>query len=107
MMNEQGNINSMYADYTNVTFNLYNFSLYFGSIEENGAQVFGKVKMSPEAMKQFADLLQKNIKIYEETYGKINEFTEEVEKKEKAMVAALKQAKEEKEAEKMEEVSAQ
>ncbi|QUH22058.1 DUF3467 domain-containing protein [Alkaliphilus sp. B6464] len=73
---------SVYSDFVNIGFNLYNFTLYFGSIEENSNQLMGKVKMSPETAKALRDALDKNIKTYEDTYGYINTFTEDVKIKE-------------------------
>lgn len=79
-------VSSVYADYTNTNFNLHNFTLYFGGIEEGQKHIFGKIKMSPESIKELFSLLKSNIKLYEEIYGKINEYTPEVAKREREFI---------------------
>lgn len=82
-------LNSVYTDFTDIGFNLYNFTLYFGVVEDGQSQLLGKVKMSPETAKQFASILNKNLESYEAVYGKINEFTPEVAEKEKRMIEEI------------------
>jgi hypothetical protein len=101
-MNENNNqvTNSVYSDFTDVGFNLYNFTLYFGTLEDGKSQLLGKVKMSPETAKQFVNMLTKNLESYEKVYGKINEFTPEVAERERKMIEELNKLKEQKEAKK-------
>lgn len=75
-------VGSVYTDGSDIVFNLYNFSLIFASIEGESAQVLGKIKMSPETAKEFANKLMKSIEAYEEIYGEIKVRTPEIEKKE-------------------------
>lgn len=86
---------SVYADYSNINFNIYNFSLLFGSIEEGRVVTMGKIKMSPEAAKALVDLLQTNIEAYETTYGPINVFDEKAREREQILAETLKAKKEE------------
>ena len=76
---------SVYTDFANIGFNIYNFTLYFGSVEENTNQLIGKIKMSPETAKSLRDMLDKNVQTYEETYGTINVFDEAAKEKEKEL----------------------
>ena len=87
--NTNNTVNSVYTDFTDVGFNLYNFTLYFGIVEDGKTQLLGKIKMSPETAKQFATVLNTNIESYEQVYGKINEFTPEVAKKEQEMIEKI------------------
>jgi hypothetical protein len=101
-MSENNNqvANSVYSDFTDVGFNLYNFTLYFGIMEDGKSQLLGKVKMSPETAKQFLNMLKTNLESYEKVYGKINEFTPEVAEKERKMIEEIKKFSEQKEAKK-------
>lgn len=90
---------SAYADYSNIKFNIYNFSLIFGSIEDGKIIPMGKIKMSPESAKELLKLLESNVETYEEIYGEINEFDEHAKQKEKEAAEKLKKKKEELEAE--------
>lgn len=85
--------NSVYSDFTDIGFNLYNFTFYFGVVEEGQSQLLGKIKMSPETAKQFANILNTNIESYEKVYGTINEFTPEVAEKEKQMIEEINKFK--------------
>jgi len=97
-MDENNNqiMNSVYSDFTDVGFNLYNFTLYFGAMEDGKSQLLGKVKMSPETAKQFAKILNKNLESYEEIYGKINEFTSKAAEKERKMIEEINKFEEQK-----------
>lgn len=101
-MSENNNqvTNSVYSDFTDVGFNLYNFTLYFGTLEDGKSQLLGKVKMSPETAKQFLNMLKTNLESYEKVYGKINEFTPEVAEKERKMIEEIKKFSEQKEVKK-------
>jgi len=90
MESKENVLNSVYADFSNISFNLHNFTLYFGGVEENVPQIFGKVKMSPESLKQFAKILNNNIESYEEIYGEIKTYTPEIAKKEKEFIEKQK-----------------
>lgn len=87
-------INSVYSDYLNTTFNLYNFTLHFGMVEEREVKNFGRIKISPESAKQLAQLLQTNIESYEKIYGKINEYTPEIAEKEKEFIEKVQKKEE-------------
>lgn len=100
-------MNSVYSDFTDIGFNLYNFTLYFGTIEDGKTHLLGKVKMSPETAKQFASILNKNLESYEKVYGKINEFTPEVAERERKMIEEIKKYKEQKEKAPAEKVKAE
>lgn len=101
-MSENNNqvTNSVYSDFTDVGFNLYNFTLYFGTLEDGKSQLLGKVKMSPETAKQFLNMLKTNLESYEKVYGKINEFTPEAAEKERKMIEEIKKFSEQKETKK-------
>jgi len=95
--NTNNTVNSVYTDFTDIGFNLYNFTLYFGIVEDGKTHLLGKVKMSPETAKQFASILNKNLESYEKVYGKINEFTPETAERERKMIEEIKKYKEQKE----------
>lgn len=97
-MSENNNqvVNSVYSDVVDVGFNLYNFTLYFATLEDGKTQLLGKVKMSPETTKQLAQILNKNLESYEKVYGKINEFTPEVAEREKKMIEEIEKYKKQK-----------
>lgn len=101
-MSENNNqvTNSVYSDFTDIGFNLYNFTLYFGTLEDGKSQLLGKIKMSPETAKQFLNMLKTNLESYEKVYGKINEFTPEVAEKERKMIEEIKKFSEQKEVKK-------
>jgi len=101
-MSENNNqvTNSVYSDFTDIGFNLYNFTLYFGTLEDGKSQLLGKIKMSPETAKQFLNMLKTNLESYEKVYGKINEFTPEVAEKERKMIEEIKKFSEQKETKK-------
>lgn len=80
-------INSLYTDGMGAIFNIYNFTFLVNLYEEGQLINLGKIKMSPETAKAFHKILGDNIKMYEETYGSINVYTEEVKEKEKELQA--------------------
>src|SRR5690554_3168894 len=94
-MNENNPVlNSIYSDAVNVSCNLFNFTLAFGTVENGQQFSLGKIKMSPEMALEFSKLLQKNIETYEKVYGKINELTPEVKEREQKIIDEFKKQKE-------------
>lgn len=67
---------STYANSVRVGITLWDFSLVFGEIEEATPDFLSvkenaRVMMSPEHAMAFFEVLQRNIKLYEEKFGKI------------------------------------
>jgi len=87
---------SAYSDFSNVNFNIYNFTFLFGSYEEGKIIPMGKIKMSPETAKALSELLQTNIEAYEKTYGPINVYDDQAKANEKILSDSLKAKDQEK-----------
>lgn len=88
-MNEkENNVPIVFSDYFQIRYNLYNFMITFGSIDEEKVYYLGKIKISPQMAKELYKALGEVIKEYEERYGVINEnlIIETENKKEEGIV---------------------
>ena len=75
-------INSVYTDSLDVSFNIFNVTVGINLLEDTQIPL-GKIKMSPQTAKAFLRVLGDNLKQYEEIYGPINVYTEEIAQKER------------------------
>lgn len=95
MSNEQ-QINSLYTDVVDVTFNMYNITLLIQLMEDGPKPIsLGKIKMSPQTAKYLCTMLKNNLDKYEELYAPIPVYNEEVIAKERAFNEELIRIEEE------------
>lgn len=83
-------INSVYTDAVEVSFNIFNVTVGINLLEDKQIPL-GKIKMSPQTAKAFCRILKENIDQYEELYGPINVYTEEIKEKEKELNKKLEE----------------
>lgn len=94
-MTEKNQITSVYTDVIDVNFNMFNVTLFIKLMEDGPLPIdLGKVKMSPQTAKGLVNALQRNIEKYEELYGAIPIYTEEILEKEKKFYEELKRKEE-------------
>lgn len=95
---------SVYSDHLDLTFNMYNVNLLINCFEEGESLRLGTIKVSPTTAKAFLKLLQTNLEQYEELYGEIPTYTEEIKQKEKELDKKLKEEAEKKAAKEQEDL---
>lgn len=89
-----------FSEYNDFTFNFYLFSQYVIQYEEGKGVCKTQIKMSPEVAKLLHKTLGENIDKYEQLYGEIKTFTEEMKQKETEELNKTIRETEEKEIEK-------
>jgi hypothetical protein len=67
---------SVYSNSARITVNLWDFRMLFGELEEATPELLKvtegvKVIMSPQHVKVFLKVLERNVRKYEETFGEI------------------------------------
>jgi len=77
--NEQASIPEVYTNavLTNMTPYEFEITLGLGSNNYEGVRPVVNVRMSPQFAKEFTQLLQNNIKMFEEKFGEIKVFKPE------------------------------
>ena len=73
----------IFSEYSDFTFNFYQFTQYIIQYEDGKGDCKSQIRMSPEVAKLLHKTLGDNIEKYEELYGEIKTFTEEMKAKEK------------------------